>query len=555
MYRYNEFDAAFVAERNRKFRAQVERRVSGALTEDEFKPLRLMNGLYLQLHAYMLRVAIPYGTLDSARMRQLAYIAERWDKGYGHFTTRQNIQYNWPKLKDVPDMLDALAEGDLHALQTSGNTIRIVTADHFAGAAADEIAEPRPIAELLRQWSTDHPEFQFMPRKFKIAVTGSPNDRAVIKAHDIGIRVVERDGEIGYEVVVGGGLGRTPMIGKVINDFVAQEDLLPYLESVVSVWNQIGRRDNKYKARIKITVHEHGIDEIRALVAERFALVKPRFEGVDAALFEEIKTHFSGPDFVQKSEAPFKAAYHEDPVFRSWADTNLTAHREDGYAIVSISLKKHGQTPGDASADQMRVMADLAERFGHDELRISHEQNVILPHVHKADLPALHAALKEAELATANIGLISDIIACPGMDYCALATARSIPIAQQIATRFDELKLEHEIGDLKIKISGCINACGHHHVGHIGILGLDRAGVENYQITLGGDHTETAAIGERAGPGFSAEDILPAIERLVHGYLDLRASSEETFIETFRRIGMEPFKAVLYPPAPAVAAE
>ena len=555
MYRYNEFDAAFVAERNRQFRAQVERRVSGALTEDEFKPLRLMNGLYLQLHAYMLRVAIPYGTLDSARMRQLAYIAERWDKGYGHFTTRQNIQYNWPKLKDVPDMLDALAEVEMHAIQTSGNTIRNVTADHFAGAAADEIADPRPIAELLRQWSTDHPEFQFMPRKFKIAVTGSPNDRAVIKAHDIGIRVVERDGEIGYEVVVGGGLGRTPMIGKVINDFVAQEDLLPYLESVVSVWNQIGRRDNKYKARIKITVHEHGIDEIRALVAERFALVKPRFEGVDAALFEEIKTHFSGPDFVQKSEAPFKAAYHEDPVFRSWADTNLTAHREDGYAIVSISLKKHGQTPGDASADQMRVMADLAERFGHDELRISHEQNVILPHVHKADLPALHAALKEAELATANIGLISDIIACPGMDYCALATARSIPIAQQIATRFDELKLEHEIGDLKIKISGCINACGHHHVGHIGILGLDRAGVENYQITLGGDHTETAAIGERAGPGFSAEDILPAIERLVHGYLDLRASSEETFIETFRRIGMEPFKAVLYPPAPAVAAE
>ncbi|NRB02440.1 MAG: nitrite/sulfite reductase [Rhodobacteraceae bacterium] len=555
MYRYNEFDAAFVAERNRQFRAQVERRVSGALTEDEFKPLRLMNGLYLQLHAYMLRVAIPYGTLDSARMRQLAYIAERWDKGYGHFTTRQNIQYNWPKLKDVPDMLDALAEVEMHAIQTSGNTIRNVTADHFAGAAADEIADPRPIAELLRQWSTDHPEFQFMPRKFKIAVTGSPNDRAVIKAHDIGIRVVERDGEIGYEVVVGGGLGRTPMIGKVINDFVAQEDLLPYLESVVSVWNQIGRRDNKYKARIKITVHEHGIDEIRALVAERFALVKPRFEGVDAALFEEIKTHFSGPDFVQKSEAPFKAAYHEDPVFRSWADTNLTAHREDGYAIVSISLKKHGQTPGDASADQMRVMADLAERFGHDELRISHEQNVILPHVHKADLPALHAALKEAELATANIGLISDIIACPGMDYCALATARSIPIAQQIATRFDELKLEHEIGELKIKISGCINACGHHHVGHIGILGLDRAGVENYQITLGGDHTETAAIGERAGPGFSAEDILPAIERLVHGYLDLRASSEETFIETFRRIGMEPFKAVLYPPAPAVAAE
>ncbi|WP_415920301.1 nitrite/sulfite reductase [Tateyamaria sp. SN6-1] len=554
MYSYSEFDTAFLAERNAQFRAQVERRIAGNLTEDEFKPLRLMNGLYLQLHAYMLRVAIPYGTLDSAKMRQLAYIAERWDKGYGHFTTRQNIQYNWPELGDVPDMLDALAEVGMHAIQTSGNTIRNVTADHFAGAAADEIADPRPVAELLRQWSTDHPEFQFMPRKFKIAVTGSPNDRAVTKAHDIGIRMLERDGTRGYEIIVGGGLGRTPMIGKVINNFLPEADLLPYLEAVVSVWNQIGRRDNKYKARIKITVHEHGIDEIRRLVEERFAETRKTFSGVDQQMLREIEAHFAAPAFVTKSEAPFKDAYHTDPVFRAWADTNLTAHRADGYKIVSISLKKHGETPGDASADQMRLMADLAQEFAHDELRISHEQNVILPHVHVSDLPAIHARLKDAGLATANIGLISDIIACPGMDYCALATARSIPIAQEIAARFDDLKREHDIGQLKIKISGCINACGHHHVGHIGILGLDRAGVENYQITLGGDHTETAKVGDRVGPGFSADEIVPAVERIVDTYLDLRTTPDEAFIDTYKRTGITPFKAALYPET-KVAAE
>ncbi|MBY6119571.1 nitrite/sulfite reductase [Mameliella alba] len=546
MYAYNDFDAAFVAERNRQFRAQVERRIDGSLTEDEFKPLRLMNGLYLQLHAYMLRVAIPYGTLNSAQMRQLAHIAERWDKGYGHFTTRQNIQYNWPKLQDVPDMLDALAEVEMHAIQTSGNTIRNVTADHFAGAAADEIADPRPVAELLRQWSTDHPEFQFLPRKFKIAVTGSPNDRAVTAAHDLAIRIVEKDGEIGYAVLVGGGLGRTPMIGKIINEFVPQEDLLPYVEAVVSVWNLLGRRDNKYKARIKITVHEHGIDEIRRLVEARFAETKAAFNGADLDLFETIQTHFAAPSFKKRPVSAFDRAYDNDPVFRAWADTNLSDHQAEGYAIAQISLKTHGETPGDATADQMRVMADIAQEFGHDELRISHEQNVILPHVHKDDLPEIHARLKSHGLATANIGLVSDIIACPGMDYCALATARSIPIAQEIATRFDELKIEHEIGDLKIKISGCINACGHHHVGHIGILGLDRAGVENYQITLGGDHTETAALGDRTGPGFSAEEIVPAIERIVEAYLDHRDSAEETFLQAYRRLGMAPFKTALY---------
>ena len=549
MYSYTDFDEAFVRERVSQFRHQVERRINGALTEDEFKPLRLMNGLYLQLHAYMLRVAVPYGTLNPTQMRQLAYIAERWDKGYGHFTTRQNIQFNWPKLKDVPDILDALADVQMHAIQTSGNTIRNVTADHFAGAAADEIEDPRPVAELLRQWSTDHPEFQFLPRKFKIAVTGSPNDRAVTKAHDVGLRMVRNAaGEPGYEVIVGGGLGRTPMVGKVIRDFLPKADLLPYIEAVVSVWNLLGRRDNKYKSRIKITVHENGLEKIRDLVEKRFNTLRPEFGGVDQALLREIEAQFAAPAFVKRSTDAYEQARATNAAFRSWTDTNLAAHKAEGYAIVSISIKKHGATPGDATAEQMRIMADLAERYGHSELRISHEQNVILPHVHKSDLPAVYAALREADLATANIGLVSDIIACPGMDYCALATARSIPIAQEIATRFDELKLEHDIGPLKIKISGCINACGHHHVGHIGILGLDRAGVENYQITLGGDGTKDAAIGSRTGPGFPAEEIIPAIERLVLGYLDLRETPEETFLDAYKRLGMEPFKALLYPP-------
>jgi len=550
MYKYNDFDEAFVHSRNAQFRSQVERRVDGSLTEDEFKPLRLMNGLYLQLHAYMLRVAIPYGTLDSAKMRQLAYLADRWDKGYGHFTTRQNIQYNWPKLSDVPDMLDALADVEMHAIQTSGNTIRNVTADHFAGASADEIEDPRPIAELLRQWSTDHPEFQFLPRKFKIAVSGSPTDRAVTRAHDIGLRMVRNDaGEPGFEVIVGGGLGRTPMIGKVLRAFLPKADLLPYCEAIVSVYNLLGRRDNKYKARIKITVHENGLDKIRELVDARFAQIRPEFSGVDQEHLAEIERHFAAPDFISASTAAYETTRNVNPAFRSWSDTNLSAHKNPEYAIVTVSIKAHGQTPGDATSEQMRVMADLAEQYGHDELRISHEQNVILPHVHKKDLPAIYAALKDVGLATANIGLISDIIACPGMDYCALATARSIPVAQQIATRFDELKLEHDIGELKIKISGCINACGHHHVGHIGILGLDRAGVENYQITLGGDGTENAAIGERAGPGFAYDEIVPAIERLVLGYLDMRLDAEEPFLQTYKRLGAAPFKAVLYPEA------
>ncbi len=548
MYKYNDFDEAFVRERVNQFRGQVNRRIDGSLSEDEFKPLRLMNGLYLQLHAYMLRVAIPYGTLDSQKMRQLAMIADRWDKGYGHFTTRQNIQYNWPKLADVPDILEALADVEMHALQTSGNTIRNVTADHFAGAAADEIADPRPVAELIRQWSTDHPEFQFLPRKFKVAVTGSPNDRAVTKAHDIGLRMVRNDaGEAGYEVIVGGGLGRTPMVGKVIRDFLPQADLLPYLEAIVSVYNVLGRRDNKYKARIKITVAENGLDEFRARVDARFEQIRGQFGGFDQELLAEIEQAFAPPAFRNAPVDAYDAEREANPAFRAWSDTNLHPHRASGYAIVTVSIKAHGQTPGDATSEQMRTLADLAEQFGHDELRISHEQNVILPHVHKSDLPKVYAILRDHGLATANVGLISDIIACPGMDYCALATARSIPVAQEIATRFDELKLEHEIGELKIKISGCINACGHHHVGHIGILGLDRAGVENYQITLGGDGTETATIGERAGPGFAYDEIVPAIERLIEAYLEVRETPEETFLETYRRLGADPFKAALYP--------
>jgi len=547
MYDYSDFDAAFVRARVAQFTGQVARRLDGSLTEDEFRPLRLMNGLYLQLHAYMLRVAIPYGTLAPRQMRQLALIADTWDKGYGHFTTRQNIQYNWPKLEDVPAILTALADVEMHAIQTSGNCVRNVTADHFAGAAADEIEDPRPYAELLRQWSTDHPEFQFLPRKFKIAITGSPNDRAVTRAHDIGLRMHRNAaGEPGFEVMVGGGLGRTPMIGTTVRDFLPVVDLLPYVEAVLSVYNTLGRRDNKYKARIKITVHETGAEEMTRLIAARFAELRPLFGGADQQLLQDIRAAFAPPAFRNAPQDAHDAFYDADPAFRAWADTNLSLHRNAQYAIVTISLKAHGATPGDATSDQMRLMADLAERYGHSDLRISHEQNVILPHVHKSDLPALHAALAQAGLGTANVGLLSDIIACPGMDYCALATARSIPVAQEIATHFEALKLEHEIGPLKIKISGCINACGHHHVGHIGILGLDRAGVENYQITLGGDGTETAVIGDKVGPGFAYDEITPAIERILRAYLAIREDASETFLQAYRRVGLAPFKLALY---------
>lgn len=544
MYRYEEFDRAFVRERVIQYRDQVKRRLEGALTEDEFKPLRLMNGVYLQLHAYMLRVAIPYGTLSSRQMHQLAYIADKWDKGYGHFTTRQNIQFNWPRLIDTPDILDALADVDMHAIQTSGNTVRNVTTDQFAGAAIDEVADPRPYAELIRQWSTDHPEFQFLPRKFKIAITGALEDRAVIRAHDIGLQLVESDGRIAFKVFVGGGLGRTPVIGQELVDQLPAEDLLPYLEAVLSVYNLAGRRDNKYKARIKITVGAMGIDVFRAKVDEAFQRLRRVFNGQDLAVLGDIQKGFEPPRFIEKSQDSYFDALDSDLEFRQWVERNVSPHKHPSYASVTISLKGHGDTPGDATSEQMRAIADVAERLAHDELRISHEQNIVLPHVAQADLPAVYQALKSIGLATANIGLVSDIIACPGMDYCALATARSIPIAQDIAVRYESR--EQEIGPMQIKISGCINACGHHHVGHIGILGLDKAGVENYQITLGGSAGNDASIGEKMGRGFNVDELMPALDRLIDAYLMHRLSTEETFAQAIKRLGTRPFQEALY---------
>ena len=547
MYDYTDFDRAFVRERVDEFREQVERRIAGQLNEEEFLPLRLRNGLYLQLHAYMLRIAIPYGTLNARKLRQLAMIADRWDKGYGHITTRTNIQFNWPKLRDVPDILEALADVDMHAIQTSGNCVRNVTADQFAGAAADEVEDPRPTAELLRQWSTDNPEFNWLPRKFKIGITAAEHDRAATKTHDIALRIVrDESGAVGYRVSIGGGLGRTPMIAKVVREFLPKPDLIPYIEAILEVYNRAGRRDNKHKARLKILVHEVGIDTLRGRIEAAFIDRKATFRGVNPGLLAEIEAAFAAPAFVALPAVGFERAYAADPGFRSWVDTNVTAHRRDDYALATISLKPVGGTPGDITSDQMRLVADLAETYGHDELRTTHEQNLVLPHLPKAHLPAVYAGLLGAGLATANIGLVSDIIACPGMDYCALATARSIPIAQQIAETFAELDQQRDIGPLKVKISGCINACGHHHVGHIGILGLDRAGVENYQITLGGDGTETAVIGEKMGPGFAYDEVVPAVERLIEAYLGLRLAPGETFLDAYRRVGAEPFKAALY---------
>jgi sulfite reductase (NADPH) hemoprotein beta-component len=503
-----------------------------------------MNGVYLQLHAYMLRIAIPYGTLSSRQMRQLAYIADKWDKGYGHFTTRQNIQFNWPRLVDTPDILEALADVDMHAIQTSGNTIRNVTTDQFAGAALDEVADPRPYAELIRQWSTDHPEFQFLPRKFKIAITGAVEDRAVIRAHDIGLQLVEHEGRIAFKVFVGGGLGRTPIIGQELMDRLPAEDLLPYLEAVLSVYNLAGRRDNKYKARIKITVGAMGIDALRARVDEAFQRLRAVFNGQDLAVLGDIQKNFAPPRYVERSQDNYFDALDSDADFREWVERNVSPHKHPSYASVTISLKGHGDTPGDATSDQMRAIADVAEHFAHDELRISHEQNIVLPHVAQGDLPAIYRTLKTIGLSTANIGLISDIIACPGMDYCALATARSIPIAQDIALRY--ASREAEIGHMQIKISGCINACGHHHVGHVGILGLDKAGVENYQITLGGSAGNDAAIGEKMGRGFNVDELMPALDRLIDAYLALRLHEGEIFAETVKRLGTVPFQEALY---------
>ena len=548
VYRYDEYDTQFVRERVAQFRGQVERRVSGALTEEEFKPLRLMNGVYLQLHAYMLRVAIPYGTLSAVQMRQLALIARRWDKGYGHFTTRQNIQFNWPKLADIPDILDALADVEMHAIQTSGNCIRNVTADHFAGVADDEVEDPRPTAELLRQWSSAHPEFSFLPRKFKIAVSGASHDRAAIRVHDIGLRIVRNSvGETGYEVALGGGLGRTPMIGHVVRYFLPKSDLLPYVEAIMRVYNSFGRRDNKYKARIKILVHETGVEELKAEIESEFQKLDSIALAHEPEEYERIAAQFENPLYDRNAKAyvGLDAAMKTNPSFARFVTVNTAGHKAEGYRIVTVSLKPIGGAPGDASAEQMEVLADLAERYSESELRVSHEQNIVLPHVKESDLLALFEALNAAGLATANAGLITDIIACPGMDYCALATARSIPIAIAIAERFADPDEQREIGKLGIKISGCINACGHHHIGAIGILGLEKSGIESYQITLGGDPTLTTAIGDRLGPGFAADDVPDAIVKIVDVYRSARTNGE-AFIETYRRIGADPFKDALY---------
>ena len=547
MYRYDEFDARFVRERVAQFRGQIARRLDGSLTEDEFKPLRLKNGVYLQLHAYMLRIAIPYGTLSSRQLRQLALIGEKYDRGYGHFTTRTNMQFNWPRLRDVPDILDLLADVDMHCIQTSGNCIRNVTADHFAGVAADEVEDPRPTAELIRQWSSLHPEFDYLPRKFKIAVTASAHDRAVIKAHDIGLRILRNDkGETGYEVMVGGGLGRTPMIAKTIRSFLPKDELLAYLEAILRVYNLEGRRDNKYKARVKILVHEIGAEKFSQLVETEYAQLDGPSIAADPEEIARIAAYFAPPAYekLPHRSAAFEAAKATNRAFATWASVNLFPHKIAGYAAATISLKTVGEAPGDVTSAQMRVLADLAERYSFDELRITHAQNVVLPYLKQDDLLAVWEALVEAGLASANVGLITDMIACPGLDYCSLATARSIPIAQAVAQRFADQQRQLDIGELNIKISGCINACGHHHVGHIGILGLEKSGKESYQITLGGDATLNAAIGERLGPGLDAEDVPDTIERIVDVYLAQRHKGE-AFIETVRRLGLEPFKAVV----------
>ena len=548
MYRYDEFDHEIVQGRVKQFRGQVERRLEGRLTEAQFRPLRLMNGLYLQLHAYMLRVAVPYGSLSSRQMRQLAMIADKYDRGYGHITTRQNIQYNWPELTDVPDILEDLAAVEMHGFQTSGNCIRNVTSDPYAGATAEEIEDPRPTAELLRQWSTMHPEFAFLPRKFKIAVTASKSDRAVIKAHDIGIEIVKNDkGEVGYHVLVGGGLGRTPIIGQTLKAFLPREELLPYLEATLRGYNRYGRRDNKYKARIKILVTETGIEEFTKMVEAEYATLEPLDIAVSPEEVARITSYFAGPEFEKLPEHndAYKAKLISDKDFALWADNNLADHKASGYAIVNISLKPLDLAPGDITSDQMRAVADLSEKYSFGEIRTTHQQNILLPHVKKSDLYALYQALKEVKLHADNIGLITDIICCPGMDFCALATARSIPVSQAIAQRFSDPKRQRVIGEMQIKISGCINACGHHHVGHIGILGLEKAGVEFYQVKLGGDASENAAVGKVTGPGFSQEELVDGIERLVDYYLDVRTDGER-FIDSFNRLGMAPFKEVLY---------
>jgi sulfite reductase (NADPH) hemoprotein beta-component len=548
-YHYDDYDRALVSERVAQFRDQVRRRLAGELTEEQFKPLRLTNGLYLQLHAYMLRIAIPYGTLSSRQLRQLAAIARKYDKGYGHFTTRQNLQLHWIKLEDAPDAIAMLAEVDMHSIQTSGNCVRNTTADHFAGAAVDEIEDPRVWCEIVRQWSTLHPEFSFLPRKFKIAITGSPNDRAAVRVHDIGLRLWKNEqGEVGFEVIVGGGLGRTPMIGKTIREFLPKDEMLAYLEAALRVYNRYGRRDNLFKARIKILVHEIGAEKMREEVEAEYAAMKDSALKLSPETVEAIAHHFAPPPLRSKrTRVPeVEALKLENRAFGLWLKSNVAPHRVPGYAIVTASLKPAGAPPGDASSAQMDGVADIADAWSHGEIRVSHEQNLVLPHVAIESLPEVYRALEKLGFAEANVGKITDIIACPGLDYCALANARSIPVAQRISNHFAELARQHDIGDLKIKISGCINACGHHHVGHIGILGVDKNGVELYQISLGGDvDFGKTALGTILGPAVESDKVVEAVDALVATYLGARQTGER-FVDTYRRIGAEPFKESVY---------
>jgi sulfite reductase (NADPH) hemoprotein beta-component len=542
MYKYDNYDQQMVDTRVAEFRDSAKRRLEGKLSEDQFKPLRLMNGLYLQLHAYMLRVAIPYGTLNSTQMHALADIADKYDRGYGHFTTRQNIQYNWIKLEEAGDLLADLAAVEMHAIQTSGNCIRNISSDHFAGAARDELVDPRPYAELLRQWSSFHPEFMYLPRKFKIAVIASETDRAAMRLHDIGIQIVKNEaGEIGAAFYVGGGMGRTPMIAPCIRDFVPLDQLITYAEACLRVYNRYGRRDNKYKARIKILVHELGAEEYTRQVEEEFAHMLG--QGVEPPLAEidRLRPYFADPAF---EDGP-KTLDRSDPDFALWVDRNTHAHKHDSYVSAVISLKPVGGIPGDASAEQMHLMADLAKEYSFDECRVTHTQNIVLPHVKIADLHALWTKLEAAGLGSPNLDTIEDIIACPGLDYCSLANARSIPLAQKISERFASNGKTGELGQLKLKISGCINACGHHHAGHIGILGVDKKGVENYQLSLGGSEAEDVSLGKITGRGFDEDGVIDAVETVTDVYLGAREEGER-FLDTYRRIGMEPFKEALY---------
>ncbi len=558
MYKYDDYDRRIIVERARQFRGQVARRLSGEITEEEFKPLRLQNGLYMQLHAYMLRVAIPYGLLSSAQVRKLAHIARTYDRGYAHLTTRQNVQYNWPKLSDVPTILDELASVEMHAVQTSGNCVRNITSDHFAGVAPDELEDPRPISEILRQWSTFHPEFAYLPRKFKIAVTGTPgDDRAAVRFHDIGIRIVANaQGERGYEVLVGGGLGRTPQIGVVIKDFLPKRHLLSYVESILRVYNLFGRRDNKFKARIKILVAALGIDEFRRRVDEDWEASRtPELELPDEEIARVTK-YFAPPPYetLPASDTQVTAlTLGKDRDLGIWVRNNVFRHKVPGYSAVVISVKTPGIPPGDVSDTQLDAIATIADRYSFGHVVVTHTQNLVLPDVKTSELAKLHAELVELDLGKANANKLTDLITCPGLDYCDLANARSIPVSLEISERFDRIDFLNDLGDVSIKISGCINACGHHHVGNIGILGIDKRGEEFYQLMLGGSPGNDASIGKILGQALAQDQIVDAVEKVLARYLTLRDSSEERFIETVRRVGLEPFKVAVYGEAGAGA--